>query len=367
MKDFSFYMPVKVISGKNCVVENAKEYSAFGKKALIVTGKHSAKASGALNDIIAGLESNGQGYALFDKSVPNPTIASVYEGADFAIKEGADFVIAIGGGSPMDTAKAIAVLAVNRLEESALFSGEYSAALPMVFIPTTAGTGSEVTQYSVLTNDKIESKTSMASSVLFPKLALLDAQYTLSLSYNTTLNTAIDALSHSVEGMLSKRANAVSDALAEKSISMIRECMDALKANTLTFLHREKLLVASTLAGMVIAQTGTTAVHSLGYSLTYFKGADHGLANGYLLGAFLGFIEKHNPELAKSVLKPFGMASAQEFKSDMAELLGNMPALTADEIELYAEKAAKTRNVNNCAAPVAYSNLVEVLQAALKL
>ena len=120
--------------------------------------------------------------------------------------------MAIGGGSPMDAAKAIALLACQDIPESALFSGEYGTeVLPMVHIPTTAGTGSEVTQYAVLTNDAAQTKTSLASPMLFPKYALLDAKYMSGLSLSTTINTAMDALSHVIEGMLSIRANAMTD------------------------------------------------------------------------------------------------------------------------------------------------------------
>lgn len=365
IKDFSFYMPVKVIFGPRCVLNNASEYAALGKKALIVTGKTSAKASGALDDIILGLTKNAQEYAVYDGSVPNPSLKSVYDGAEAAKREKADFIIAIGGGSPMDTAKAIAVLAVNDLSEERLFANDYKNALPMVFIPTTAGTGSEVTQYSVLTNDKIESKQSISSPVLFPKIAFLDARYCESMSYKTTLYTAVDALSHSVEGMLTKRANIISDTLAEKSISLIRECLPSLRSGSFSFEDREKLLIASALGGMVIAQTGTVAVHSLGYPFTYYKGADHGLANGYLLGAFMEFIEKKDPALAARTLLPFGSKSAREFKKTLEELVGRAPALTGQEIEEYAQKASKTKNFLNLSVELMPGDLVGVLKNSL--
>lgn len=138
----------------------------------------------------------------------NPTVECVYDGAETAMEEEVDFVIAIGGGSPMDSAKAIALLAVSDIERKNLFDGNIgNKALPMIHIPTTAGTGSEVTPYAILTNHEKQTKKSIASPCLFPTYALLDAKYTKNLGLATTVNTAIDSLSHSVEGMMSKRAN----------------------------------------------------------------------------------------------------------------------------------------------------------------
>ena len=120
--NLGFYMPTKVIVGKNCVRENSDVFK-IGKKALIVTGKNSAKSSGALDDVKYALEKNNIEYVIFDKVMSNPTVECVYDGAETAMEEEVDFVIAIGGGSPMDSAKAIALLAVSDIERKNLFDG----------------------------------------------------------------------------------------------------------------------------------------------------------------------------------------------------------------------------------------------------
>lgn len=217
----------------------------------------------------------------------------------------------------------------------------------MAFVPTTAGTGSEVTPYSILTNDKLQTKTSIASPLLFPKLAFLDAKYTEGLSKATAVNTAIDALSHSVEGMISIRANKLSDCLAAESIRGIFSCMDSLKSGTLSFEEREVLLYSSMLGGVVISHTGTTAVHSMGYSLTYFRGIDHGRANGLLLGEFLKLVEKTFPEKVSEIVSLGGLPSANEFKAKLFELLGEMESFEADELEKYSDIAVNAKNVKN--------------------
>ncbi len=141
-----FHMPTKVIVGKGCIKNNAHLLSSLGQNALIVTGVRSAKQCGALDDITSILNAQGSAYAIYDKVMANPTIECVYDGVEYAKSQGVDFVIAIGGGSPMDAAKAIALLARQEIAPGQLFSGSYgSAVLPMAFVPTTAGKGSEVT------------------------------------------------------------------------------------------------------------------------------------------------------------------------------------------------------------------------------
>ena len=352
---YKYYMPTRVISGNDCIINNDSTFKTLGKKALIVTGANSAKKNGSEKDVKAALESVGIGYLMFDRVMSNPTISCVYEGASIARENDADFIIAIGGGSPMDAGKAIALLAAQDIKEENLFSGNYTGrVLPMAFVPTTAGTGSEVTQYSILTNDKAQTKTSIASDLLFPAIAFLDPKYTEQLPLNATINTAIDALSHAVEGLLSVRSSVISNTLASESIRMIMECvpdmLEALKPASRAGFDlntRERLLQASFMAGIVIAQTGTTAVHAMGYSLTYFKDIDHGRANGLLLGEYLGLVEKEQPELAGRILKAMGLSGVNQFKELMNKLLGEKEEINVEEISRYSKAAIQTKNIAN--------------------
>lgn len=348
---FQFLAPTKIIMGTDCIRENAVVLADMGKKALIVTGARSAKANGSLTDVTAALTGNGQEYAVYDKVMSNPTIPCAYDGAALAKEQGVDFVIAIGGGSPMDAAKAIAILARQDIPEEKLFSGGYSPdVLPIACIPTTAGTGSEVTQYSILSNDKAQTKSGLGSPFIFPRYAFLDAKYMMGLPRTTTINTAIDALSHSVEGMLSARAGALTDTLALDSIRGIAACFDAMQRDSLSLEQRESLLYASMLGGMVIANTGTTAVHAMGYSLTYFKNIDHGRANGLLLPSFLRYVEDRIPERIASILTAMGLDSMDGFKAALDALLGEPESLTSEEVDRFSAMAAQTKNMDNCLA-----------------
>lgn len=364
---FQYYMPTKIVMGKNCIKENPELFSDFGKKAIVVTGKHSAKANGSLNDIVSVFEQENIEYCLFDKVNSNPDIDTVYEGAEFAKANNAEFVVAIGGGSPMDAAKAIALLSAQNVEKDDLFSGKYeNKILPMIFVPTTAGTGSEVTQYSILTNHKAKTKTTLSTSFMFPDVALLDERYMKNLSQKTTVNTAIDALTHLIESYLSVKANAVTKALSLEGIRMIASEFKNLAEFSLDDEARRKLLIASTFGGMVIAQTGTTAVHSMGYSLTYFKNIDHGRANGLLIAEFLKFVQDKMSSDVDEILKALNMEDLDEFSAVIDGLLKEKEDISEDELKDFSQIAIKAKNIMNCSVVLNADDLLKIYRSSFK-
>ncbi len=368
--NYSFYMPTRLIQGQGCVRRSAAVFASLGTKAFIVTGKHSARKNGSLDDVTAALTEAGLSWEVFDEIMSNPTIEVVYRGAERMRACGADFVIGIGGGSPMDSAKAIALLYSQEVKEENLFSGSYEDCLPpMAMIPTTAGTGSEVTQYAILTNDAKETKTSVASDLLFPTVAFLDAGYMKSLGRATTIHTAVDALSHNVEGMISKRATVISDALAKEGIRRFRLCLEALLSwdgqTELPLEVREELLCASTIGGMVIAHSGTTAVHSMGYELTYFHGTDHGRANGLLMAEFLKIAAERMPEKTADILEALSMNSVEELGEMLKALLGPEPPLTEEEALRYAAIAVQAKNIKNAPFELTEEEVREIYRKSL--
>ena len=364
---FNFHIATKLIMDEDCVIKNAALLKPMGSKALIVTGAHSARESGALNDVCSALSANGQSYLLFDKVVNNPTIDCVYEGAELAKSGNADFVIGIGGGSPMDASKVIAMLACLDIPKDKIFDGGYDRRLPLCCIPTTAGTGSETTQYAILMNDEKQTKTSLGSPALFPDLALLDSKYMVSLSKSVMTNTVIDAFSHSVEGFLTVRANALTDALALEAIRVIAGIFPAIGEWRLTAEERAALLYASSISGMVIAHTGTTAVHATGYSLTYFRNIDHGRANGLLLPEFLKFTEKKRPDRVAPILRAAGYTSCNEFSDALSSLLGPRENVTEEEIEKYTAIAIKAKNIKNCIVEPSKEDLLRIYRQSFAL
>jgi alcohol dehydrogenase class IV len=353
--EFTFNIPVKTIFGNNCISKNSEAFKPYGTKALIITGKRSAKANGSYSDITDALDREKIKHHLFDRIEANPSVETVREAAAEAREQNANFIIGIGGGSPLDAAKAIAILAVNSIDDEQLFSGNYkNKPLPVIAIPTTAGTGSEVTPYSILTYNKIKNKKSIASESIFPVLAFLDPRYTETLSYTTTVNTAIDALSHSVEGYLSKRATDVIEPFALESIKILgRELKLLVKEKNPGPETRENLLYASMLAGIVIAHTGTTIVHSMGYPLTYYRDIDHGRANGLLMYEFLKFVSNSSKKTDR-ILESMGM-DLEEFGGTISSLLGTKETLSEEELKIFTDtaKSAEKNVLNTTPSPSA--------------
>lgn len=372
--NYTYSMPTTVFSGKDCIVANSTAIRAYGSKAMLVTGRSSAKKNGSQADVIQALEKEGMDYVVFDKVMSNPTIACSYEGAAFARENKVDCIIAIGGGSPMDAAKAMALLAAQDIDEKDLFTGNYPGdVLPIIAVPTTAGTGSEVTQYSILTNDAAETKTSIATPKIFPKVAYIDHRYMAGLPATITINTAMDALSHAVEGMLSVRASVVSNALAKESIRLFAQCAPELAASSapqwtgFSQTARENLAQCALLAGMVIAQTGTTAVHAMGYSLTYFKDIDHGRANGLLLTEYLKFVQQTDPQLVNDILTPMQVKDVDALKTFVDSLLGPKETITAKEILSFSQKAMQTKNIANSRVEPTQEDIKAVYSASLQV
>jgi alcohol dehydrogenase class IV len=362
---FNFFIPTQVYFGEDCIRNNAGELTRWGKKALIVTGRNSARVSGALGDVTAALDAGGVAWELFDKVEENPTMAAVEAGGEAARRFKPAVVIAIGGGSPLDAAKAIAVLAVNDIGADKLFAGGFAAPLPIVAVPLTAGTGSEITQYSILTDPERRTKRGFASPAIFPRVAFLDARYTLSQSWTVTVNSAVDALSHSVEGYLANRATPLTDCLALDGLRAFGAVRASLATGHLSLAEREQLLYASLLGGIVIVHTGTTAVHAMGYSLTYFREVPHGRANGLLLAEYLRYDAAVAPQRVAAVLEAVGVSGVDEFKALMVKLLPAKETYSGEELAEFAAIASQAGNIGNSLQRPGAAELERLLRASL--
>lgn len=364
--EFKYLLPTRVLFGEKCIHKNREEIIKFGRRAFIVTGSSSGRLSGALNDIIGVLEDCAVEYFVFDRVENNPTLENVAYGGKMAKEFGADFIIGIGGGSPIDASKAIAVLAVNDIGPLDLYANEYkNKPLPIIAVPTTAGTGSEVTPYSILTRKDIETKRSFGNDDTFPKLAIMDPAYTMSLNREVTVNTAVDAFSHGVESYLSKRSTPVSDIFARQCVKEFADVLQPLKSDKMDYEIRSKLLYCSMLGGMAIAHTGTTIVHAMGYSLTYFRGIPHGKANGLLMKEFFNFNYGTCKSKIDDILSMMGVADINGFGSTMWELIGINQTFSEEELSKYADLAMEQKSVANNAVPVTKEDLFNIMKNSL--
>ncbi len=304
------YMPTRLVTGRGCVTASGNELAKLGKKCLILTGRHSAKACGALDDVTAVLENQGIVWKLCDIIGQNPRLTDCMEAAKLAAEYGADFIIGIGGGSPLDAAKCTAVLAANPgMTQDELYSLKWPVKpLPVAAVGTTAGTGSEVTKVAVITIPDGRKK-SIHHEDSYPVIAFGDPAYTLTLPEEFTRSTAIDAFSHCVESYFSRYANELSRMYAVRGIRLLITQFRKILQNgcgNLTYEDREVLYNASIYGGLAINITGTAMPHAVGYLLTEQHGIPHGVACAVFLPAFYCHNKKVVPGLTASFLKEIG-------------------------------------------------------------
>ena len=278
------YLPTRIFMGSNALNEARPYICNEGNKALIVTGKNSAHKSGVMTELLPLLKQEGIAHSVYNEVSENPDLDCVMKGKEQFIREGCDFIIAIGGGSPLDAAKAISLAAANDLTESQLYVENLrKKGFGIVAIPTTHGTGSEVTQYSVLTNTKTRIKAGFGSDLIFPKLAIVDARYMRSLSSKVSLNTSMDALSHLLEGLYSTNRVPMLYPMIFQGIGLIIKNLSLCLKDPDNLPARQALAKASLFGGIAIAHTSTTLQHAIGYPFTTEFDVPHGLANAMFL------------------------------------------------------------------------------------
>jgi len=363
---FKFHIGTKVLFGKGCVKENKDQFAKYGKKAFIVTGRGAGRKSGALDDVVDALKELEIDYRIYDKIENNPSPERVKDGGVAAAKFKADFIIGIGGGSPLDAAKAVAVLAVNDIEPLELYKNVFTyKPLPVIAIPTIAGTGSEITPYSILTRKDLQIKKSFGNEDMFPVIAFLDAGYTESVPHNLMVDTVLDALSHAVEGFLSKRSTPVSDLFAIESIRLFGESMGALQNEEINFDLREKMMYMALLGGMVISHTGTTIVHPIGYTLTYFKDVPHGKANALFLKEYLKFNYEALKDKTERILDALKLGNLEQFGEVMDRLLNGKINLSEEEYDFYSSIAVQQKSVSSNIRTVSKEDILHIMKNSL--
>ena len=300
----NFYRPVEVFFGKGAVEKVGEVARRFGFKAMIVTGKESAKKSGALDKVIRSLNSHGiHEYVLYNEVIPNPTDRIVNEGARIAVEEKVDFIIGLGGGSALDTAKAISIVSSN--EGSVWDYVKYPEGprlvpylnRPVICIPTTAGTGSEVDRYSVITNEIRKEKLVLSHSLNYPKVAIVDPELTLTMSPELTAITGFDALTHALESLTNRAENFMAEECSVRAIELIFKWLPVAVEEPENYEAREKLSYAAMLAGVAIDHLGVALIHAMEHPISaHYPQVAHGLGLAILAPYITKFNYKGNPE-----------------------------------------------------------------------
>jgi alcohol dehydrogenase class IV len=270
MKTFSYFAPTEIIFGWGRFAEIGTLAARYGKKALVVTG-HSSPAGAALYARAADcLAKAGLEAAHFDGVIPNPTVDVVSAGAVMARRFGAELVIGLGGGSSLDTAKAVAVEASHpgsAWDYLHYTSGPTEKTLPIIAVGTTAGTGSQTTPCAVITNSAKKDKSAIWHKNIFPKLALVDPELTVSMPKEVSAQTGFDAFCHNFEAYLSRNSNPLTDALALDALGIIIRARPEVLADGGSREARSQMAWADTVGGMVISSAGVTLPHGLGMQI----------------------------------------------------------------------------------------------------
>ena len=326
--EFSYFLPVNIQFGWNKVDSVADYVAPYGKKALIVTGRTSAKKSGLYDRVVAKLEAAHIDHSLFDQVDANPLTTTAIEGAALAKSESCDMVIAIGGGSIMDCAKGIAFMAVNEGDiNDYIFNRKTSDnALPLVVIPTTCGTGSEGNGFGVLTNPETGDKKSLRCNAIVPKVSIVDPAVMGTMPHHVLASVGFDALCHNIEAYTSKTAQPFTDALAHYAVTLLAQHLVPLYkhvkavANGKPEVLNEKQLtkawesvtLASTIGGMVINTAGVTLAHGMEHPASGLKDITHGVGLAVIEPVVVEYTWSANPDKFGALARIFNHGDGSE-------------------------------------------------------
>ncbi len=310
-------------------------------------------------------------YSILDEIKPNPTFESCQEAVSFVQKLNPDGVIALGGGSVMDTAKVVlASLSTNivKIERLINFKKSYNKKVPSIFIPTTHGTGSEVTMWGTIWNMNERKKYSISHNDLYPTYAILDAKLTLSLPLEMSIITLMDALSHSFEAIWNKNSNPTSNKLAIESICQILENVEKLKENPSSLQTRKNLLEASAIAGLAFSNTATAAAHAISYPLTMDFKIPHGIASSLSLLPLIKLNKNFIINELNLIIKKMKIRNLEELEDRIKNITANFLPFRLDywgvnkeDLNNIAEQSFQNDRIQNNIQSLSSKNIQDIL------
>ncbi len=323
--NFSYYIPTNIFFGPGSL-NQLSQIHLPGKKGLIVlSAGPSMKKHGYLDRVVQLLHSNGTESVVFDKILPNPIRRHVMEGAELARAEKCDFIIGLGGGSSIDSAKSIAVMAKNPGDYWDYIGGGSGkgkpvsgGVLPIVAITTTAGTGTEADPWTVITHEERQEKIGFGTPETFPCISIVDPELMISVPPLLTAYQGFDAFFHAAEGYISKIANPVSDMYALKSISLLNTYLPAAVKNGSDMEARTNIALANTLSGFVESTSSCTSEHSMEHALSAFHPSlPHGAGLIMLSQSYFSFFA----EKVHGAYHPYGRSDGEKGKNKKCSFL----------------------------------------------
>jgi phosphonate metabolism-associated iron-containing alcohol dehydrogenase len=371
MFEWHYHNPVEIHFGPG-IIDNLPDFVS-GKAVLVTTpGTTRRRVSQKINKLLGASL-----VALFDSVEPNPTFETITAAYRELKRVEYDFIIAVGGGSAIDTAKTVAAIDASGSENwindhlkcESPFPGDFDPK-PVIAIPTTAGTGSEVTMWATIWDMEEKKKYSLSHPMLNPEIALLDPELTLTLPEKETIYSGLDALSHAMEAIWNKNHNPVSDTFALKAISLVYDYLPKLRSNLTNSALRTHLLRASLFAGLAFSNTKTALAHSISYPLTAYFGLPHGLACALPLPHLLRFNAlkaSERIEIMAEALRADTTAESMISKvTKLFEKIGLSPSLSdygidKSQVELIANSAFTPGRADNNIAEFNEDDILNII------
>lgn len=374
---FSYFLPVNIVFGSGKVSEVGELTKPYGKKALIVTGRSSAKKSGIYDKVKNSLEKAGFTTQLYDKVKQNPLTTTAEEGAAFAKTQGCDVIVAIGGGSIMDCAKAIAFLSKNEgnINDYIYNRLQSEKALPLIAIPTTCGTGSEGNGFAVLTNPENGDKKSLRCNAIVPKVSIVDPECMMTMPKSVLASVTFDALCHNIEAYTSKIAQPFTDALSLYAVELIANNLKEVYQGTAGKEGWEKITLASTIGGMVINTAGVTLAHGMEHPASGLKDIVHGRGLAALTPTIIEMSYRGNRSKFSKIARILGGLTAEDCADKIRTLLKEIDlectlselGITEKDIPWMAENCMKVSAAGVANHPVVFTQdeIAEIYRKAL--
>jgi alcohol dehydrogenase class IV len=334
-KMFEFRAPQIIHFGLGCLKKVGSEAARFGKRALLVSDQSMQKA-GYVAQALEHIKAGGVEAAVYDQVNAEPTDKIVDEGLRIYKDSKCDMVIALGGGSPIDAAKAIAAMATNPVKVSEFMGLNKLAkpAAPIIAIPTTAGTGSEVTRFTIITDTARDVKMLIVSDYLMPQAAIVDPLLTLSMPGWVAASTAVDALTHAIESYISRKAQPLTETLALEAIRMLGTYLRRAWANPEDLEAKNYTMLASTLAGMAFSNSSVAMVHGMSRPIGACFHVPHGLSNAILLPLVMEFSCVATPEKFADIADAMGENSEGLTLMEAAHVAVDSVRQLCDDIQI---------------------------------
>ena len=314
-----FIVPGQIITGSGALTMAEETLKGLGKKALIVTDKVMIQL-GNCAKVETALKNQGIDYAIYSEIVGEPTDTMIENGLKVYKENGCDFLVALGGGSPIESMKAIGSLVVNGGNISDYMGKVIDVEMPpLVAIPTTAGTGSEATQFTIITDTKKDIKMLLKGKVLMPKLAIIDPQFTMTAPPKITAATGLDALCHAVEAYTSRKAQTLSDSFAMSAVKRIFKSLPVAFKDGKNEEARIQMSVAALEAGIAFNNASVTIIHGMSRPIGALFHVAHGLSNAMLMKECLGFALEGAYDRFADLGRAIGVADATDEDKAAAE------------------------------------------------